>query len=93
MPFNAVTKSVCLNALKKILPERNINGSGFHVTRRTFATDQLKNNVKKNVISDLLGHRSQEQLMKYLNLDSDRMILCPLSLKETNLCMEVNRYD
>ena len=93
MPFNAVTKSVCLNALKKTLPERNMRGSGFHVTRRTFATEQLNNNVKKNVISDLLGHRSKEQLMKYLNLDSDRMFLCPLSLEETNLGMEVNRYD
>lgn len=93
MPFNAVTKSVCNSALKRTLPERSISGSGFHVTRRTFATELLKNNVKKNVISDLLGHRNKEQLMKYLNLDSDRMFLCPLSLEETNLCMEVNRYD
>ena len=93
MPFNSVTKSVCIKALKKTLPERNISRSGFHVTRKTFATEQLKSNVKKNVISDLLGHRSQEQLMKYLNLDSDRMFLCPLSLGEANLHMEVNRYD
>ena len=93
IPFNAVTKSVCNSALKRTLPERSISGSGFHVTRRTFATELLKNNVKKNVISDLLGHRNKEQLMKYLNLDSDRMFLCPLSLEETNLCMEVNRYD
>ena len=93
MPFNSVTKSVCIKALKKTLPERNISRSGFHVTRKTFATEQLKSNVKKNIISDLLGHRSQEQLMKYLNLDSDRMFLCPLSLGEANLHMEVNRYD
>lgn len=93
MPFNSVTESVCDKALKKALPDRNVSGSGFHVTRRTFATEQLNNNVKKNVISDLLGHKSKEQLMKYLNLDSDRMFLCPLSLEETSLCMEVKRYD
>ncbi len=93
MPFNNVCKQVCNTALSSVLPERNVKGSGFHVTRRTFATDQLKSSVKQNTIKDLLGHRDGDQLMKYLNLDSERMFLCPLSLEETNICMEVKRYD
>ncbi len=92
-PYNAVCVASCRRALERTLPDRKRTGSGFHVTRKTFATDQLCNNVKSQTISDLLGHKDSEQVFKYLNLDSDRMLLCPLSLAETNLLMEAKRYD
>ena len=92
-PFDSVTRGVCLNALKSTLPERSCSGSGFHVTRKTFATDQLRNSIGKNSVADMLGQRDTASLSHYLNLDSDRMHMCPLSLSETNLVMEGKRYD
>lgn len=86
-------KGICLYALKTTLPERNCSGSGFHVTRKTFATEQIQRGVGKNSIADMLGHQDTTTLFSYLNLDSDRMHLCPLSLLETNLVMEDERYD
>lgn len=92
-PFDSVKKGACLHALNATLPERCCRGSGFHVTRKTFATDQIRRNVGKNAIADMLGHRNITSLSHYLNLDSDRMHMCPLSLLETNLIMEGRRYD
>lgn len=92
-PFNSVNRGVCLHALKSALLERCCRGSGFHVTRKTFATDQIRHNVGKNSIAYMLGHRDTSSLSHYLNLDSDRMALCPLSLSETGLVMEGERYD
>jgi len=93
-PFDSVKRGVCLNALKSILPERSCSGSGFHVTRKTFATDQLRNSVGKSSVADMLGQRGTASLSHYLNLDSNKMHMCPLSLSETNLVMEEGRrYD
>lgn len=92
-PFDSLHSSVCLHALKSALPERHCPGSGFHVTRKTFATDQSRHHVGKNSIADMLGHRDAASLSCYLNLDSDRMRLCPLSLEDAGLKMEGRRYD
>jgi len=92
-PFNTVQRGVCLNALKSTLPERDCVGSGFHVTRKTFATDQICREVGRHMIADMLGQRDTSSLSRYLNLDSDRMFMCPLSLLETGLTMKGERYD
>lgn len=93
IPFDSVHRGVCLHALKAALPERCRPGSGFHVTRKTFATDQLRHNVSKTSIADMLGHRDTLSLSHYLNLDSDRMQMCPLSLEGTCLETEGSRYE
>lgn len=93
IPFDSLHRGICLQALKSTLPERHCPGSGFHVTRKTFATDQLCHNVGKNSIADMLGHRDTGTLSYYLNLDSQRMRMCPLSLADTGLKMEGQRYD
>jgi integrase len=92
-PFDTVQREVCLRALKSTLPERVCPGSGFHVTRKTFATEQICRDVGKHTIADMLGQRDTSSLSHYLNLDSDRMLMCPLSLLETGLTMEAVRYD
>lgn len=93
IPFDSVHRGVCLHALRSTLPERCCPGSGFHVTRKTFATEQVRHNVGKTSIADMLGHRDTGSLSHYLNLDSDRMHMCPLSLADTGLGMEDRRYD
>ncbi len=45
-PYGKLTGKVCTNALYRILPERrSVTGGGFHVTRRTFATNLLRNHA------------------------------------------------
>ena len=93
VPFNSLKRNVCLHALKATLPERRCTGSGFHVTRKTFATDQICNEVGRYAIADMLGHRDTSSLFHYLNLDPERMLMCPLSLSETELALKGGRYD
>ena len=92
-PFCPLNRHACIRALKTILPERNVPRSGFHVTRKTFATDKLRNGSGKQTISELLGHRDTSTLARYIKLDSERMKACPLTLEETNLCLGGNRYE
>lgn len=93
-PYDSIKRGVCRDALNAALPERNCPGSGFHVTRKTFASDQLCNDVGKDPLADMLGHRGTSSLAPYLNLDPDKMRLCALSLEETGLIMSKGgRYD
>lgn len=87
-PYRKVGRSVCLRILKKALPERNVPGSGFHVTRKTFATGLLKNGVGYSDVAGLLGHTDTGTVHKYLSLDEERMRLCPISLKSAGISME-----
>lgn len=84
-PFGSIGTSVCRHAMERVLPDRNIQGSKFHVTRRTFATDLLKKKTKISVIADALGHSDIGTVHKYLSLDEERMRLCPLPLTELGL--------
>ncbi|MDD4369894.1 MAG: tyrosine-type recombinase/integrase [Anaerostipes sp.] len=79
-PYGRLGTSVCGSALKRILPDRNQPGSGFHVVRKTFATNLLRGNSRISLISDTLGHRTDGTVHKYLSLDEERMTECPLSL-------------
>jgi site-specific recombinase XerD len=87
-PYDRITRSACRKALKSALPERNIPGSGFHVTRCTFSTAMLRRGKKVSVITESLGHRDDSTVHKYLSLDEERMRLCPLSLSETGLSLK-----
>lgn len=87
-PYKALSRSVCYCTLHRILPDRNVSGSGFHVTRKTFSTNRLKNGVKPSQIADVLGHADMSTLTPYLSLDAERMSICPLSLSELSIAME-----
>lgn len=92
VPYDALNRAACASALRRILPGRVVPGSGFHVTRKTFATDRLYNGTGKQGIADLLGQKDTQSLNHYLQMDEPRMRMCPLSLAETGLLMEGGRY-
>lgn len=92
VPYDGLHRGACASALRRTLPERSVPGSGFHVTRKTFATDCLCNGTGKQGIVNLLGQRDTQSLNHYLLLDETRMRMCPLSLAETGLLMEGGRY-
>lgn len=88
-PYGKMTGKVCTRALYRILPERtDVKGGGFHVTRRTFATNLLKNHAGINEIMDALGHRDPTSVMKYLLLDDKKSRKCGLSLSVTGLMLK-----
>ena len=93
VPYDRLNRTACRSALKRALPNRNVPGSGFHVTRKTFATDSLRDGTGRQTLADLLGHRDITSLNHYLLLDEDRMRMCPLSLAETSLEMNGDRYE
>jgi len=82
---DAVSKKITrpLKALYAVIPE--LKGHGFHITRRTFATRQLKSGIGYQYVSDLLGHRDTSSLHHYLNHDEDRMRMCAITLDEAGI--------
>lgn len=73
------------NTLKRILPQRSVPGSGFHVTRKTFSTHKLQRGIPPERISSAIGQRSVKSLTPYLSLDGERLSMCPLSLESLNI--------
>lgn len=84
-PYKPVERSACGRALDTALPNRNVEGSGFHVTRKTFATNLLKKGVGINTVSDALGQRGTASVHRYLSLDTNRMRMCPLTLQDCGI--------
>jgi site-specific recombinase XerD len=78
-PYKRLHRSACLNALNKALPE---NTHGFRVTRKTFASRMLVNNVSAGRIAETLGHADDSTVMQYLSTDGERMRMCALGLSE-----------
>lgn len=88
-PYGKLTGKVCTKALYRILPEREaVKGGGFHVTRRTFATNLLRNRAEIDAVMDALGHRDPTSVMKYLLLDEERSKSCALSLANAGIPMK-----
>lgn len=87
-PYGLLTSKICSKALWRILPEReHIKGGGFHVTRRTFATNLLRNKAEIDTVMDSLGHTDPTSVMKYLLFDESRIQECSLSLEEAGISM------
>lgn len=79
-PHGGISRTVCYSTLRRVLPGRDVPGSGFHVTRKSFSTNRLRNGVSPAGIADALGHRGTDNLRPYLSLDGRNMSKCPLSL-------------
>lgn len=86
-PYRGLAPSSCSQALRRALPDRKVEGSGFHVTRKTFATERLRNNVDPDQIANAMGHATRDSLTPYLSLDDERMGLCPLSIEDLGILM------
>ena len=84
-PKKPVGRAVCGAALRTALPDRKVEGSGFHVTRKTYATQLLKNGVGTGMVAEALGQRGTTSVHRYLSLDTERMRMCPLSLSECGM--------
>ncbi len=79
VPFTVTT--VCKNTLKRVLSKYGFEllpGQGFHMTRKTFATNLLRSNNKLDDISNALGHARRENAEVYLERDEKGMRMCPL---------------
>ena len=87
-PYTKLAEQACARALNRALPNRDIPGSGFHVTRKTFSRGLLRGGCHPDSIVDLMGHSDRQSLVRYLSLDQDGMRLCPLSLAEAGIAME-----
>ena len=85
-PYIKIGRSVCGKIIKKAFPDKQ--GTGFHITRKTFATDRFRNNCGYHDVACLLGHSSTETVHKYISLDEERMRKCPISLYEAGILME-----
>ena len=81
-PYGKLSNKTCTIALWSILPERKSVRGGFHVVRRTFATNILRSGAGASDVMDTLGHTDPTSVMKYLSMDENRMRLCPLSLSD-----------
>ena len=84
-PYKPIKRASCNRALKTALPDRNVEGSGFHVMRKTYATQLLRNGVGAGMVAEALGQRGTTSVHRYLSLDTGRMRLCPLSLDECGI--------
>ena len=87
-PYRKLVPNSCSQALRRALPDRKVEGSGFHVTRKTFATERLRNNVDPDQIANAMGHVTRDSMAPYLSLDDERMALCPLSIEDLGLQTE-----
>ena len=81
-PYGKLSNKTCTIALWSVLPERKSVRGGFHVVRRTFATNILRGGAGANDVMDTLGHTDPTSVMKYLSMDEERMRQCPLSLSD-----------
>lgn len=86
-PYRKLAPLSCRQALCRALPDRQVKGSGFHVTRKTFATERLRNNVSPDQIANAMGHVTLGSLAPYLSLDDERIGLCPLSIADLGIQM------
>lgn len=80
-PHDPLTRSVAVRILSNI--SKNIGmetPNGFHVIRKTFATDRIKSGAGLNNTAAALGHSDTENVKKYVSLDEKNMKKCPLSL-------------
>lgn len=82
-PFGRLTKSACYNGTIRLLGKQSNKGDqrGLHILRRTFATQLLRNHVKHELVSSILGHTGPESINSYLSLDEQRIGRCSLNLK------------
>ena len=86
-PYRKLSPVTCGQTLRRALPDRKVEGSGFHVTRKTFATERLRNNVNPDQIANAIGHATLNSIAPYLSLDDGKMGLCPLSVEDFGLQM------
>lgn len=82
-PYENLKNSVCLRTMKKAISYRD-----FVITRRTFATELLRKNVKVDYVIESLGQRGRDSVHHYLLIDEERMCTCPIRLNDYGIPMK-----
>ena len=82
-PYRALTRSACGAALARILD--NPKRTGFHITRKTFASAMMAASVPVDVIADALGHSTMDTVSKYLSKNESKMRECAIPLSAVPL--------
>lgn len=79
-PYRPLSRHRCSAALKQLFPEQQ--SFGFHILRRTGASNALNRGSDLDEVVELLGHQDRSTVQKYLSLDEQRMKQCAISLQE-----------
>lgn len=91
-PHGKLSCKICSNALHNILQKGEFDSPvSFHILRRTFATNILKNQAGIHRVVDALGHQDTTTVNRYLAFDELTMKKCPLSLAELDIQMGGDR--
>lgn len=77
-PFGPLTRSACQDAIARALDDPG--RTGFHVTRKTFASRMMAASVPVEVIAEALGHSTNDTVSKYLAKNESRMRECAMPL-------------
>lgn len=87
-PYTSLDVNTCNRTLKKAFPDRDVYGSGFHVLRKTGATERLENGQSVDEVAESLGHSDLENVRKYMSLNERVMRRCPMNLSEFEIEMD-----
>jgi integrase len=79
VPYSRLHPLVCRKALLNMLPT---GMTGFHITRRTFASRMLKHDIGAGRIAETLGHADNSSVMTYLATNDAGMRLCALPIED-----------
>ena len=92
-PYDRIQCGVCRSALKRFLNLPHASKCKFHSVRKTFATQLLEGNTKTELISDSLGHSTDDTVHKYLSLNASRMRLCAISMADVGISYKGGAFD
>jgi len=84
-PFSKYSPNKCSYCLAKALVDIPRTSLGFHITRRTFATNLLVSGNGIQIVKSALGQSDLTQLNHYLGIDLVHLRLCPISLEGIGL--------
>ena len=82
-PYVKISRSVCRADLKRLIllaGYTTTDVGGFHILRRTYASNLLKMKRNINEVALALGHSTNVTVDKYLNINKEYGYLCPLEL-------------
>ena len=80
-PFSKYLPKKCSCCLEKALADTPRTSPGFHITRRTFATNLLTSGNGVQIVKSALGQSDLTQLNHYLAVDLVHLRLCPIGLE------------
>ncbi|MBE5040538.1 tyrosine-type recombinase/integrase [Ructibacterium gallinarum] len=77
--------SIVRNSLKQIFLKENVSvPKGFHITRKTFASNLLCSGNTIDMIATALGHSSLRNIDPYLSTDDKNLRLCGIGCENIN---------